>query len=87
MLLTNRLQLLLDNEDNYVKLATLEKCARKACNEILADGKFSVETFDVVTHFPPKDYKLFHKRVNELVTLFQSVQIQDEKISGETPGL
>ena len=76
----SKLELLLNNDPDYVRMATLEKYARKATNEILAENKFSIETVQSVTNLPTKDYKLFHKRVNELVNLYRSVYIQEDKI-------
>ena len=83
----DKLKLLIDNDPNYTRLATIEKYARKGAIEILADAKFSTSTLDSAINFPPKDYILFHRRVNELVNLYQTVQIQDTSITKDVPGL
>jgi hypothetical protein len=83
----SKLQLLLDNEETYCRIATLEKYARKGAVEILIDGVFSKETYSAIMNLPPKDFKLLIKRTNEIIEMQQSLQLQEEKPSNEIPGL
>lgn len=83
----SKLQLLLDNEETYCRIATLEKYARKGAVEILIDGVFSKETYSAIMNLPAKDFKLLIKRTNEIIETQQSLQLQEEKPSNEIPGL
>lgn len=83
----SKLQLLLDNEETYCRIATLEKYARKGAVEILIDGVFSKETYSAIMNLPPKDFKLLIKRTNEIIDMQQGLQLQEEKPSNEIPGL
>jgi hypothetical protein len=83
----SKLQLLLDNEETYCRIATLEKYARKGAVEILIDGVFSKETYSSIMNLPPKDFKLLIKRTNEIIEMQQGLQLQEEKPSNEIPGL
>ena len=83
----SKLQLLLNNEETYCRIATLEKYARKGAVEILIDGVFSKETYSAIMNLPAKDFKLLIKRTNEIIEMQQSLQLQEEKPSNEIPGL
>lgn len=83
----SKLMLLLNNDENYCRFATMEKYARKGAVEILIDGVFSKETYSAIMNLPPKDFKLLIKRTNEIIEMQQSLQLQEEKPSNEIPGL
>lgn len=68
------------------RMANIEKWARKAAGEMLLDGKYSLDTFLVISQFPLADYGLVVKRVQELVHLVADVTTQSERPGAGMPG-
>ncbi len=82
----NKIQGLLNNDEEIVRLSLIEKWARIGAIEILIDGKFSKKTYKTITNLPSSDFKLLLKRVQELIDLSQDVFIQDESTTSQIPG-
>lgn len=68
------------------RMANIEKWARQAAGEMLLDGKYSLNTFLVISQFPLADYGLIVKRVQELVHLVADVTTQSERPGAGMPG-
>jgi hypothetical protein len=81
-----KLNLLLQGEDNVTRTALIERWARIGSVEILIDGKFSKQTYSTIIKFPMGDYKLLVKRIQELVDLSQSIVTQDNTATKDIPG-
>ncbi len=81
------LQKLVQNDSDYCRWATIEKLSRKGALEILLDGKYSKETFQIISNLPTFDFKLIIKRVKELIkTINEMVNDSDIDMS-KTPGV
>lgn len=78
---------ILNNDENISRLSIIEKWARIGAIEIVTTNTFSKETYSTISHLPIKDYQLFSKRIQELISLAKNVTNQDETISNSTPGL
>jgi hypothetical protein len=80
------LQKLLNNDSDYSRWATVEKFSRRAAVEILLEGRYSKETFSIISNLPVVDFKLVMKRTKELIknineTITES-EMDTSKISG-----
>jgi hypothetical protein len=84
---SSKLELLLNNDEKYSKIATLEKLARIASIDILLTGVFSRDVFEKIHNLPLKDYQLFTKRTEELINTAKKISTQSDNISKETSGL
>lgn len=82
-----RLDNLLSNDENTIRLCFIEKWARIAAMDVLIHKSFGRQTYEVISNLPLSDYKLLLKRVEELVEIAQKVANQSNKISDNTPGL
>jgi hypothetical protein len=78
---------ILKNHDNISRLSIIEKWARIGAIEIVTTNTFSKETYSVISHLPIKDYQLFSKRIQELISLAKNLTNQEDTISNSTPGL
>lgn len=78
---------ILDNDENISRLSVIEKWARIGAIEIVTTNTFSKETYSIISHLPIKDYQLFSKRIQELISLAKNLTNQEDVISNSTPGL
>jgi hypothetical protein len=78
---------ILNNDDNISRLCVIEKWARIGAIEIVTTNTFSKETYSIISHLPIKDYQLFSKRIQELISLAKNLTNQEDTISNSTPGL
>lgn len=80
------LQKLLNNDSDYSRWATVEKFSRRAAVEILLEGRYSKETFSIISNLPVVDFKLVMKRTKELIKTINETITESEmdtsKISG-----
>lgn len=81
------LQKLLNNDSIYCRWATIEKFARKAAVEILLDGKYSKETFTIMSNLPTEDFKLIIRRAKELIKTINDSVNDSELDFSKTPGV
>lgn len=81
------LQKLLENDFDYCRWATIEKLSRKGAVEILLDGKYSKETFNIISNLPTFDFKLVMKRAKELITTINQTVNDSEMDMTKTPGV
>jgi hypothetical protein len=81
------LQKLVQNDTEYCRWATIEKLSRRGAVEILLDGKYSKETFNIISNLPTFDFKLIMKRAKELITIINE-NVNDSEIDmSKTPGV
>jgi len=78
---------ILDNDENISRLSIIEKWARIGAIEIVTTNTFSKETYSIISHLPIKDYQLFSKRIQELISLAKNLTNQEDTVSNNTPGL
>jgi hypothetical protein len=80
------LQKLQQNDFDYCRWATVEKFSRRAAVEILLEGRYSKETFSIISNLPVVDFKLVMKRTKELIKTINETITESEmdtsKISG-----
>lgn len=81
------LQKLLDNDSDYCRWATIEKLSRRACIEILLDGRYSKETFSIITNLPTVDFKLIMNRTKELIRTINETINESEMDVSNIPGV
>jgi hypothetical protein len=81
------LQKLLQNDADYCRWATIEKLSRKGALEILLDGKYSKETFNIISNLPTFDFKLIMKRAKELITTINEMVNDSDIDMSKTPGV
>lgn len=81
------LQKLQQNDFDYCRWATIEKLSRLAAVEILLDGKYSKETFTIISNLPVFDFKLVMKRAKELITTINQTVNDSEMDMTKTPGV
>jgi len=81
------LQKLLRNDSEYSRWATIEKYSRRAAVEILLDGKYSKETFSIVSNLPTVDFKLVMKRTKELIRTINESIIESDIDITKIPGV
>ncbi len=78
---------ILNNDEDTSRLSIIEKWARIGAIEIVTTNTFSKETYSIISHLPIKDYQLFSKRIQELISLAKNLTNQEDVISNSTPGL
>jgi hypothetical protein len=83
----DNLNKLLNNNFEYSRWATIESLSRKASIEILLDGKYSKETFEIISNLPVSDFKLVIKRTKELIGLINDVITDVDLDSTKIPGV
>lgn len=81
------LQKLLNNDSDYSRWATVEKFSRRASVEILLDGKYSKETFVIISNLPIVDFKLIMKRTKELIKNINETVAESEMDTSKIPGV
>jgi len=78
---------LLSNDENISRICVIEKWARIGAIEIVTSNTFSKETYSIISHLPIRDYQLFSKRIQELISLAKNMTNQTDIVSNNTPGL
>jgi hypothetical protein len=78
---------LLLNDENISRICVIEKWARIGAIEIVTSNTFSKETYSIISHLPIRDYQLFSKRIQELISLAKNMTNQTDIVSNNTPGL
>jgi hypothetical protein len=81
------LEKLLSNDFEYCRWATIENLSRKASIEILLDGKYSKETFTIVSNLPVVDFKLIMNRTKELIRNINNAANDAEMDVSAIPGV
>lgn len=81
------LQKFLQNDFDYCRWATIEKLSRRGAVEILLDGKYSKETFNIISNLPTFDFKLIMKRAKELIMTINETVNDSEMDMSKTPGV
>jgi hypothetical protein len=81
-----RINGLLNNDENTIRICLIEKYARIGALDIAIHGVYTRDTYKVISNLPKEDYKLVLKRVEELVKIAQTTTIQSDNISDNIPG-
>jgi len=81
-----RIEGLLNGDQDVLKRCLIEKWARIAATDILLTNTYSRLTFTTISNLPIKDYQLLMKRVEEMVTSGQKFTYQSNIITDNTPG-
>lgn len=82
-----KLNKLLSNDESYSRWALIEKLARKATSEVLIQGKYSKETFEVISNLPIADYKLIIRRSKDLIKIINETIAEAEMDTSIIPGV
>jgi hypothetical protein len=78
--------LLLNNED-ICRSSIIEKWSRIGAIEIIIFGRYTKETFSIISNLPLDDYKAIEKRIRELINMINEIRIEEEKLTDSTPGI
>jgi hypothetical protein len=81
-----RMDGLLNNDENILRMCFIEKWARIAAVDILLTNVYSRLTFTTISNLPIKDYQLLMKRVEEMVDTGRKTTYQSNKITDNIPG-
>ena len=82
----DRIEGLLNGNQEVLKRCLIEKWARIASTDILLTNTYSRLTFTTISNLPIKDYQLLMKRVEEMVDAGRNLTYQSNKITDNTPG-
>lgn len=82
----NRIEGLLNGNQDILRRCLIEKWARIASTDILLTNTYSRLTFTTISNLPIKDYQLLMKRVEEMVEMGRNLTYQSNKITDNTPG-
>jgi hypothetical protein len=83
----DRIEGLLNGNEEVLKRCLIEKWARIASTDILLTNTYSRLTFTTISNLPIKDYQLLMKRVEEMVTAGRNLTFQSDNITDNIPGL
>lgn len=81
-----RINGLLKNNENIIRISIIEKWARIGSVEILINGGFSKETYSEIIKLPRRDYRLLMKRIQELIYISKNFTVEDQKTNDNLPG-
>jgi hypothetical protein len=84
---TEKLQLLLNNDEHTSRMCLIEKYARQSSIELLLTNLYSKQTFETISNLPINDFKLVVKRTMELIKLGRDVTTQNDNITNDVPGI
>ncbi len=82
----DRIEGLLNGDQDILKRCLIEKWARIASTDILLTNTYSRLTFTTISNLPIKDYQLLMKRVEEMVEAGRNLTYQSNIITDNTPG-
>ena len=82
----NRIEGLLNGNQDILRRCLIEKWARIASTDILLTNTYSRLTFTTISNLPIKDYQLLMKRVEEMVEAGRNLTYQSNIITDNTPG-
>lgn len=83
----DNLQKLLQNDFEYSRWATIERLARRATTDVILDGKYSKETFEIISNLPIVDYKLVMRRSKELIKIINDTAAEADMDTSKIPGV
>jgi hypothetical protein len=83
----DRIDGLLNGNQEVLKRCLIEKWARIATTDILLTNTYSRLTFTTISNLPIKDYQLLMKRVEEMVDAGRNITFQSNNVTDNIPGL
>jgi len=81
----NKLLRLLKNDENTSRICHIERISRIGSSEILTNGTYTPETYRLITNLPKNDYDLVTKRTQELISIGQSMYVQNDNFTDTIP--
>ena len=82
----DRIEGLLNGDQDILKRCLIEKWARIAATDLLLTNVYSRSTFTTISNLPIKDYQLLMKRIEEMVEAGRNLTYQSTIITDNTPG-
>jgi hypothetical protein len=82
-----RIQGLLNNDEDICRASLIEKWSRIGAVELIIFGRYTKDTYTLISNLPIEDYILIEKRIRELINLVNDIRIEENNISNTTPGL
>ena len=83
----SRINRLLNNDENTLRICFIEKWARIAATDIVLTNVYSRTTYTTIVNLPIKDYQLLMKRVEEMVTAARNLTYQTINSTDNIPGI
>jgi len=77
---------LLNNDENIIRMALIEKFARIGALDIAIHGVYTRDTYKIISNLPTSDYRLVLRRVEELVRIAQTTTHQSDNSTSNIPG-
>jgi hypothetical protein len=84
---STRINGLLNNDENILRICLIEKWARITATDILLNNNPTRTTHTTIVNLPIKDYQLLMKRVEEMVTATRNFTFQSINPTDNLPGL
>lgn len=82
-----RINGLLNNDEEICRISLIEKWSRIGAVEIIIFGRYTKDTYTLISNLPLEDYRLIEKRTRELIDIVNEIRIEDENLTDSTPGL
>jgi hypothetical protein len=83
---SQRINGLLNNDKDIIRICFIEKWARIASVDLLLNGVYSRNTYTTISNLPYIDYQLVMKRTEELLSIGQKITYQKDNITDNIPG-
>jgi len=83
---SQRINGLLNNDEDIIRICFIEKWARIASVDLLLNGVYCRNTYTTISNLPYLDYQLVMKRTEELLLIGQKITYQKDNITDNIPG-
>jgi hypothetical protein len=82
-----RINGLLNNDEDICRSSIIEKWSRIGAIELIIFGRYTKDTYTLISNLPIEDYIMIEKRTRELIDMIGDLRIEENNISNTTPGL
>jgi hypothetical protein len=79
-------QILLEDDEEEIKLRFIENLARTCAIETLTNGRLNIETMNTACKLSPNDFIICAKRTQDLINAIHSLVIKGETLSKDVAG-
>lgn len=79
-------QILLEDDEEEIKLRFIENLARTCAIETLTNGRLDIETMNTACKLSPNDFIICAKRTQDLINAIHSLVIKGETLSKDVAG-
>ncbi|NBO27902.1 MAG: hypothetical protein EBX47_07415 [Synechococcaceae bacterium WB8_1B_057] len=79
-------QVLLEDDEEEIKLRFIENLARTCAIETLTNGRLDIETMNTACKLSPNDFIICAKRTQDLINAIHSLVIKGETLSKDVAG-